>query len=331
MTQLHIAGSPSLPPRNMSCHNRTGTAKSSKSRSKEASSFSDCSMVNDILSEPQITSSGGHFGLDAEREYAVGRIVHLAAAEDSETLCSLRVVEQKKVGKGRTCQVVVGNLLEGTLRGGKNNLSVISEDSNIVAKFYDPDFARSDRRMESDSDSILLCKSSKTAETHSYKKLRDLQGADIPEFYGEYVFTRATMGQLTTVSVILLQFIPDTLVVQMLPIPLETASRIRKLALEIREKLHSRGVCHGDMEVWNWLWNSTTEKLTLIDFECATFDDWDYNPSPDKEESRNNNIKFMEDRKRDDLLILKDMFRELGLVAPSLEDVNFLMPNVVIG
>jgi len=138
------------------------------------------------------------------------------------------------------------------------------------------------------------------------------------------------MGQPTTVSVILLQFIPDTPLAQMFPIPLKTASIIRELALEIREKVHLRGVCHGDMEAWNWLWNSTTAKLTLIDFEGATFDDWDYNPGLEKDESLKKNITFMEDRKRDDLLILKSMFRDLGLVEPSLEDVNFLV-NVVIG
>jgi len=124
-------------------------------------------MVNNILSKPKITSSGK---LDAKREYIVGRVVHLAAAEDSETMCSLRVVEQMKVENGRQCQVVIVKLLKGTLHGGNNNLSVVSEDSNIVAKFYDPDFARSHLH----HDSILLCKSSKNAEKHAYKKLHDL-------------------------------------------------------------------------------------------------------------------------------------------------------------
>ena len=43
-----------------------------------------------------------------------------------------------------------------------------------------------------------------------------------------------------------------------------------------------------------------TERLTLIDFDDATFNDRNYNPQLNKEEAQDGNASFMEIQERDD-------------------------------
>jgi serine/threonine protein kinase len=141
------------------------------------------------------------------------------------------------------------------------------------------------------------------------------------------------MGQSDVVPVLLLQFIPDPMLITYATETFSSTkiSTLKSRALRIQQKIHSNGVCHRDIEPWNFLWNSETERLTLIDFDEATFDDWNHNPQLNKEEAQDSNALFVKIQERNDNEMLWSMLRDLGVRDErNFDHINCLIPKVVI-
>jgi hypothetical protein len=149
-----------------------------------------------------IVESETRIKLEVAREYSIGRMLTLVAANETDASVALEIVEPLKVKNGRRSQVVIAKLIHGVLRGGKNSQSIITEGSTIVAKFYDAECGSTG--WNEPHKPALLCKHSKDAEKHAYNKLVCLQGSHIPEFYGEYHSMRAEMVRSDVVPVLLL-------------------------------------------------------------------------------------------------------------------------------
>jgi hypothetical protein len=240
--------------------------------------------------------------IDVETKYAVGAMVKLVAAEN-DSLVTLEIVKQLKVGNGQTSQVIVAKCLPGSILSMHNEKIV----TKIIAKFYDANYGP----LECPGSSIV-CADSKAAEKKAYDMLLPLQGFCIPEFYGEYRFREAANDH-SEIPVLFLQLIPDpALAEHRLPdFPSDRLSKFESQAFQILNEIHAAGVCHGDVVAWNLLWNPEKEKLTLIDFEEATFGE-----------------VRLEERKRDDFEMLRSILCELGVKDErSIYALNSLIPG----
>jgi hypothetical protein len=233
----------------------------------------------------------------AEAKYAVGRIVNIESTGEHETPVTLELVEQLKVRNGQRSQVILARLVSDSLPSA-HNVSMVQTGSRIVAKFFDINCGPSiwDSGLPGPE---LVCTHAKNAEKNAYHILAHLQGITIPEFYGEYRLAR-TAKELFDVPVLLLQFIPDPLLATYFPAKLSSAalSKLEIQAFQILNEMHAAGVCHGDIEAWNFFWNSEKEKLTLFDFEQATI--------------INKDTILVEDHKRDDMLMLQSILADFG-------------------
>jgi hypothetical protein len=267
---------------------------------------------------------------DATRSYAVGNVINLVDPSNTHGPVAIKVVKPKSIRVGQKSQVVVAKLTSGVLQGCKGDQLVANNGSAIVAKFYDAKCASIDPNWPREPTPLRRTKDSQDAEKHAYEKLVDLQGSYIPEFYGEYRFIRSGTGEPDEVSVLLLQFVPDATLCTTISFSSSELEMLKSRALEIQQKIHANGVYHGDFEARNFLWNSTTGRLTLIDFDNATFNDWNYNPQMKEEEAQGWKASFLEDRERDDTHMLWSMLSDLGVEdeRPA-GDISFLIPPVL--
>jgi serine/threonine protein kinase len=244
-----------------------------------------------IINNPSVSldsDSEADIEVDAEAKYSPGRIVNLESAGEHETPVTLEIVEQLKVRNGQRSQVILARLVSDFLPSA-HNTSMIQKGSKIVAKFFDINCGPSmwDCGLPGPE---LVCMDSKNAEKNAYH-------IQIPEFYGEFRFARSGNEQFD-VPVLLLQFIPDPLLATYFPAKLSSAalSKFEVQAFQILNEIHAAGVCHGDIEAWNFFWNSEKEKLTLFDFEQATI--------------INDDTILVEDHKRDDMLMLQSILAD---------------------
>jgi hypothetical protein len=243
--------------------------------------------------------------IDVETKYTVGGIVKLLAAEN-DSLVTLEIVKQLKVGNGQTSQVIVAKCLPGSILC-MHNEKIDTKSCEIIAKFYDANYGPLDWPGPS-----IVCADSKAAEKKAYDRLLRLQGFCIPKFYGEYRFREAANGY-SEIPVLLLQLIPDpTLAEYRAPdFPSDKLSKLESQAFQMLNEIHAAGVCHGDVEAWNLLWNPEEEKLTLIDFEEATFGE-----------------VRLEERKRDDFEMVRSILCELGVKDErNVDALNSLIPG----
>jgi serine/threonine protein kinase len=259
------------------------------------------SMPSGIISNTSVgfdDDSEADIQVDAEAKYAVGRIVNIESAGEHETPVTLEIVEQLKVRSGQRSQVILARLVSDFLPSA-HNASMVPKGSKIVAKFFDINCGPSmwDCGLPGPE---LVCTHAKNVEKNAYHILSHLQGIQIPKFYGEYRLARGAIEQFD-VPVLLLQFIPDPLLATYFPTKLSSAAlaKLEVQASQILNEIHAAGVCHGDIEAWNFFWNSEKEKLTLFDFEQATI--------------INEDTILVEDHKRDDMLMLQSILADFGV------------------
>lgn len=252
-----------------------------------------------IISNPSVgfdDASEAGIEVDAEAKYSLGRIVNLQSAGEHEAPVTLEIVEQLKVRNGQRSQVILARLISALPHA--HNASLVQKGNKVIAKFYDINCGPSiwDSGLPGPE---LVCTHSKNAEKNAYDTLVHLQGIHIPEFYGEYRFAPIAKEQFD-VPVLLLQFIPDPILATYFPAKFSSGAllKLEVQAFQILNEMHAAGVCHGDIEAWNFFWNSEKEKLTLFDFEQATI--------------INEDTVLVEDHKRDDILMLQSVLMEFG-------------------
>ena len=107
---------------------------------------------------------------------------------------------------------------------------------------------------------------------------------------------------------------------------------LKARALTAQEAIYSYGVYHGDMEARNFLWNSDTMSLTLIDFGEATFKNWNYFPLLGEGEARIKNDSLVKRKEiGDDIEMMWSMLRDFGVKDERDSfDISFLVPKISI-
>jgi hypothetical protein len=244
--------------------------------------------------------------IDATTCYAVGRVIELTSADDGGSI-TIEILKQQDVAHGRNSQVVFVKVVSGVLRRGQDDSLTISTGSTVFAKFYDIKYGPVASGWAHEN--VQFCQESKDAEKHAYEKLDGLQGSDIPGCYGEYYFSR--VGPFDKVSALLLQFIPDPpLYMTWVSTPSKLAT-LKSRAFEVFQRIHANGVFHGDITPQNLLWNSETERLTVIDFEQAAFNDGDY--LIHQENAAEQMALFVKNREEDDIALLWDTLCDIGV------------------
>ena len=196
--------------------------------------------------------------------YAVGQRFKLQASEP--TLIT------NKLGCMKFCVEIVDQLCVDDRRRSQLLLVRIGA-STFVAKCYDPHFSPPVSAREWPGGSQQFCTAGQIAETTAYKTLLELQGVDIPIFYGQYEYSNDDLpSQGGVVTVILLEFIndPDLSKIDHFNLSAEMKIALKTNAFALIEKIHSHGVYHRDIRQANFFWDSG-DRLRLCDFEEAIF------------------------------------------------------------
>jgi tRNA A-37 threonylcarbamoyl transferase component Bud32 len=117
-----------------------------------------------------------------------------------------------------------------------------------------------------------MCEWSKENETRAYGILTELQGSDIPVFYGEFVCHPPSHHDLgARIAVLLFQFVEDQDFTKYVLQSSEEVEALKTAANSLLQKIHSRGVFHYDITAG--LWGRERRGLTLVDFDRAVFKD----------------------------------------------------------
>jgi serine/threonine protein kinase len=203
--------------------------------------------------------------------YGLGRRFQLQAAEpnaitaglDSMTL-DIEITKHLAVGRDRRCQVLVVRIVNGG-----------SADPNtFVAKFYDPTFCADVEPAEWPGGREQFCASCRSNETKAYKTLNQLQGTDIPIFYGEYKYQppNDAPSQFSSAYAILLEVINHCTLGDIEPHDLAADEKgtLKDRGFALLDNIHSLGVYHHDIRADNLFWDRK-KQLKLGDYEFATF------------------------------------------------------------
>jgi serine/threonine protein kinase len=206
--------------------------------------------------------------------YRVGSLLKLhttkPSATDFTSIC-IRIVQHLSVSIRRPSQTVVARLMEGDVQYD-NDGSTLPTESMFVAKFYDPEYALAGREWPEGSDE--WCATSKGNEVKAYNLLRQLQGSDTPVFYGEYSYERPTNAhsERRRIAVLLLEYITDPALSDLTLTPGDSTA-LTSASFALLKRMHDCGVYHHDIRAPNMLWGREQPRLTLLDFEHASFGD----------------------------------------------------------
>ena len=171
------------------------------------------------------------------------------------------------MGPGRRCQVLVVRIIT-------DSNAVL--DKVYVAKCYDPTLCPDVERTEWPGGTQQNCTSLKNTETKAYKILHQLQGTDLPTFYGVYKYDipNNISSRYVEADAILLEVINHSTLGDIDPGDLSPDEKLelKRLGDALLAKIHNLGVYHHDITPENLLWDRR-KSLKLIDFEAATFRD----------------------------------------------------------
>lgn len=194
--------------------------------------------------------------------YAVGRRIRLESSESNlltDMLGSLafevQVESHLSVGMGRRSQVLLVRVIQA------------SDPLMFVAKCFDPACHPSVDPLEWPGGPQQACESGKQAEVAAYARLKQLQGINIPTFYGEYQYR--TDGPFSTrASAIIIEFIDTPRLADQ---NREEFTSTQLTALEtgvfaLLDKIQDCGVYRIDFNTANWFWDRGNV-IKLCDFE----------------------------------------------------------------
>lgn len=174
----------------------------------------------------------------------------------------MRIKEQIAVGEDRRSQVILASV------ENQNPLRPINADialrpaAPVVVKVYDPNFGEFDDDDWIGSRSKYFRRQWNT-EVKAYIKLHSLSGVKLPIFYGEYV-----LGECFA---IVLEYISQRSLSRYSVKSEQERGELEAAGNSLLVRLHAEGVCHGDIDGRNLLWNPSTRRLTAVDFEMAKF------------------------------------------------------------
>jgi hypothetical protein len=202
--------------------------------------------------------------------------VNSTAASATSASIRIEIVHHLRVDVGPPSQTVVARLIEGDVQCHTDGATrAVPVGSTVVAKIYDPEYVWEEGIWKPDEDE-KSCAEAKSNEVKAYNLLSHMQGHDIPIFYGEYSYARR-LG--SNISVILMEYVTDP-VLCLVNVHPSDANTFRSASFALLKRVHDSGVYHHDVAARNMLWSRDKPRLTLLDFEQATF--WDTLP-PDSE------------------------------------------------
>lgn len=247
--------------------------------------------------------------------YPIGSALTLTGRKGANEGESIYVVirEQIHVSMNRTNQVVEAAITSGVLRGNECKESPDGE-KKVIAKLYDPEFAPADENCKGGSRE--LCARSRERERHAYEKLNTLQGSTVAVLYGEYDYESGMKGKDGEgVGVLLLELVEDPELSKYLDVKftVKELELLRINAFRLLESVHGCGVYHGDISARNLLCRRSDMKLTLLDFEEAGFDDVNYWPHLDGEESLKRKKELIRRLENDDKAKMWRTLRDFGV------------------
>jgi len=172
---------------------------------------------------------------------------------------TLKVKKHLAVGVTRRSQVVSVVLEGGDLCCARRDIRP-PVGTCLVAKVFDPEatffFEWKGSRAE-------YCSFLSRNEVRAYTSLADMNGIEVPLFYGAYKTGEA--------FVILLELITQRSLVRYSVQSPEEGDALKAAGQSLIDKLHKRGVYHRDVEPWNLFWDAPAAKLKILDFEMAKF------------------------------------------------------------
>jgi serine/threonine protein kinase len=174
-----------------------------------------------------------------------------------EDRLELEIVERLLAGPSRRSQVV---LVSPALR---------THDAELfVAKCFDPSFCSTKEATDFFATPVEYCKKRALVETEAYRRLSEFQGQLVPKFQGRYRYSTGS----DEATAILLEYIQDPSLDRHDGLTETELKKILNVGTEALDKIHSRGVCHFDIQPSNVFWNSTTMALKFVDWEFSLFD-----------------------------------------------------------
>ena len=243
---------------------------------------------------------------DPSKVYRIGSVVDLKAVNTSKSASSaisIEILRHITVLTYRRSQVVLAKLVNGHLTAANSDKSVLRNGSNLVAKFFDPSYAIAESVWEGGS--VESCARVRNNELAAYTRLQQLQGTNVPLFFGEYTskIRRHSESEGTHVGVLLFEFVSDPILSDYFPDNFTSAdsASLKLAAFSVLDRVHKNGVYHHDIARRNMFWNCESKEFKLFDFEFATFDNGSF---ADK-------IREWEDS---DISMMYSELREFGIV-----------------
>jgi hypothetical protein len=187
-----------------------------------------------------------------------------SSATDSTSIC-ITIVQHLSVNIHRQSQTVVVQLMQGDMQYDDDGTTLPTE-STFVAKFYDPEYALAGPEWSEGSDEC--CAGSKGNEVKASPSALGVRYAGILRYDRPINIE----SERRRVAVLLLEHITDPALSDLTLTPGDSTA-LTSASFALLKRMHDRGVYHHDIRAPNMLWGHQHARLTLLDFEHASFGD----------------------------------------------------------
>jgi hypothetical protein len=215
----------------------------------------------------------------------------------------VEIVKALELGPQRRSQVVLVRIMD------PDHLSSVATEKCFVAKCYDP--LSHGSQVESGGTAEEYCANGALDEARAYAALAELQGTEIPIFYGKYQ-TRNMADNL--ISAILLEEVKLPTLADFKPTDFteEDQAAILEGGLALLKKLYVHGVFHMDMDERHFF-RGPMNQLKLFDFDQVVIL---------KEDAKPEVVRRGRIHQRNEFA---GVLRNCGLPDPIATDPNFLV------
>lgn len=203
----------------------------------------------------------------------------LLPGSDCHNFANICLIKGLQTGAHKRSQVFVVRCVDDFHSSG------LSTDQDMIAKFYDPLYHDRD-----DGNPFRAADYDYSHECASYKRLSELQGSAIPQFFGSYTFKTEIDGHPRQVRLILIERVNGLPMSRLEPKRFSTEERqdIMKQIVEAESALYAKDVFHEDLCPRNILieWSGLERvRVVIIDFGKSVIGR-SRNPSNSEEESQ---------------------------------------------
>jgi serine/threonine protein kinase len=195
---------------------------------------------------------------EAELKYAVGSVLSVA-----NTPLRLRIRRHLAVWGTRRSRLVTAVVEVDESKPPATRTSVLPLGSEVCVKIFDYDLIGVDEIDDDDwtGSTAEFCSQFFLLETRAYAQLASLGGAEIP-----LVYQICSIGPY---HAIIFEYIDQVNLSQYVVESVEEMQLLQSQGDSALAKVHANGVYHGDIRADNILWDGSTQRFVLLDFDLA--------------------------------------------------------------